>query len=189
MSAFGSPAITASPISPAQTASSIGGSASAQLTASPDITASAIVPSSFTSATAQPGATVTRKASVFRPVLIAVGTIVGIALVLSLLSFLVRRRRRRRQLALKAYTDVSAGPYREDTFSSSKAALNAKMRSVHARLQSRREPSIRENASRGIGGDAELHRKVAMLTAEVKRLRAMGAEEPPPYSESQPQLG
>ncbi|KAJ7648615.1 hypothetical protein DFH06DRAFT_1135444 [Mycena polygramma] len=176
MSAFGSPAITASPISPAQTASSIGGSASAQLTASPDITASAIVPSSFTSATAQPGATVTRKASVFRPVLIAVGTIVGIALVLSLLSFLVRRRRRRR-------------PYREDTFSSSKAALNAKMRSVHARLQSRREPSIRENASRGIGGDAELHRKVAMLTAEVERLRAMGAEEPPPYSESQPQLG
>ncbi|KAJ7639638.1 hypothetical protein DFH06DRAFT_1431900 [Mycena polygramma] len=139
--------------------------------------------SSASASSAQPTRSAgARKGSALRPALIVVGLLVGIALIVSAL-FVMRRRRRRRQLGRTRVDLFQSEVYAP---SGTKAALNAEMRAVHARLRSLRAPSTEERAS---SGDAELHRQIAILTAEVERLRAMGAEEPPPYSESQPQLG
>ncbi|KAJ6582202.1 hypothetical protein B0H19DRAFT_1229272 [Mycena capillaripes] len=121
-----------------------------------------------------------RKVSSLRPALIVgviVGVFVGIALVISAL-FFVRRRFKSRQANNQL---VDPLPYEEHAPHGPKAALNAEMRAVQARLHNLRTPSAGSPTEEG-GGNSELHRQIAVLTAEVERLRAMGAEEPPPYS-------
>ncbi|KAJ7488882.1 hypothetical protein FB451DRAFT_1361946 [Mycena latifolia] len=54
------------------------------------------------------------------------------------------------------------------------------MRAVQARLHDLGTPNAESPTEEG-GRDLELHRQIAILT-ELERLRAMGAEEPPPYS-------
>ncbi|KAJ7303702.1 hypothetical protein DFH08DRAFT_825634 [Mycena albidolilacea] len=110
-----------------------------------------------------------------------------VAIVMAIATLFIMRRRRRR-LARKKQISVDPLPYAEGTFPRSKAELNAEMRAVQGRLRSLRfsngQTSTQElvEEGEGLGSNSELHRQIAILTAEVERLRSLGAEEPPPYS-------
>ncbi|KAF8179535.1 hypothetical protein K438DRAFT_1977243 [Mycena galopus ATCC 62051] len=107
---------------------------------------------------------------------VTVGSFFAILIAVAIL-FLMRRRRRR--VARNTQVPAVAYTYR------SKAELNAEMRAAHGRLQSlrllNRRNTARDAAEQGeVVGD--LQRQIETLMAEVERLRALGAEEPPPYS-------
>ncbi|KAJ7366648.1 hypothetical protein DFH08DRAFT_797580 [Mycena albidolilacea] len=79
------------------------------------------------------------------------------------------------------FYQVDPLPYEGHTPHRLKAALNAEMRAVQAHLHNLRTPSAGSPTKEG-GRNLELHLQIAVLTAEVERLQAIGAEEPPPYS-------
>ncbi|KAJ7429569.1 hypothetical protein B0H11DRAFT_2143033 [Mycena galericulata] len=156
-------------------------------------------PTASTSTTASTPAQPTRKASHSRTALIA-GVVVAslVVIVAGIVALFVVRRRRRasrrrahqaHQMAVGAFVDPL--PYEDRDVLSSKEALNAQMRAAHARLHDLRGPNAQghtnptspvEGGGIDSNSDSELHRQIAVLTAEIERLRAMGAEEPPPYS-------
>ncbi|KAJ7463698.1 hypothetical protein FB451DRAFT_1370610 [Mycena latifolia] len=103
------------------------------------------------------------------------------AVLISALFFVRRRRLARRRANNQLLGDTLPVPYKEHAASGTKAALNAEICAVQARLHDLGTPNAESPTEEG-GGDSELHRQIAILTAEVERLRAMGAEEPPPYS-------
>ncbi|KAF7298290.1 hypothetical protein MKEN_01353500 [Mycena kentingensis (nom. inval.)] len=101
-----------------------------------------------------------------------VGSILAAASATLVIFLLLRARRRRHSKeAIHVFLDTTPGISPRP----SKAALDAQMDAVQRRLNTLR---VADNGEE----NSELHAQIAVLTAEVERLRALGAE-PPPYEE------
>ncbi|KAJ7142877.1 hypothetical protein C8R44DRAFT_866155 [Mycena epipterygia] len=122
-----------------------------------------------------------------------VGSLAGLTILLALL-FLIRRRRLAQRRISNTHIDpIQPTPHYEKQphrmSPPSKSALDFEMRMAHERLEELQyelhgnpERDSSQIGTQVSSENVELRRRIAQLTAEVGRLRSMGAEAPPAYT-------
>ncbi|KAF7359787.1 hypothetical protein MVEN_00703800 [Mycena venus] len=162
------------------------------------VSAGSITPPPSSSASNTPKVDATSHVSANHTAVIAgvVCSLVGVALLLCLFLFIHRHRLKRRP-PVNTLPDpmLNTGLHEKQPLQPpSKSALDLEMHRAHQRLQALRyELQAQPQTGTGAEGtnpgslgsqneNAELRAQIQMLTAEVERLRSMGAEPPPAYS-------